>query len=153
MTEHNFERLSWDWGHFTDHNSQQWHDILQLRAAVFVVEQECPYLDPDHKDPTCWHLSVRYQSQLVGTLRAVPPGVSYADCSIGRVSLDPEWRGRQLGREMMQRAIVFTREKWQSPIRISAQAYLQAFYESLGFVTVRGPYQEDDIPHFEMVLS
>ena len=153
MTRKTFESLSWDWSHFNDHNSQQWHDILQLRASVFVVEQDCPYLDPDHKDPACWHLSVRDRGQLVGTLRVVPPGVSYSDSSIGRVSLDLKWRGQQLGREMMEQAITFTQSRWQGPIRISAQAYLQAFYESLGFVSVLGPYQEDDIPHYEMVLA
>ena len=53
----------------------------------------------------------------------------------------------------MTRAVAFNQAMWPGAVRISAQAYLQEFYQSLGFSTVRGPYPEDDIPHYEMLLS
>jgi ElaA protein len=38
----------------------------------------------------------------------------------------------------------------ETNITISAQLYLQKFYEGHGFVTVGESYLEDDIPHIEM---
>ena len=142
----------WRWRHFDNFEARDWHQVLQLRAKVFVVEQNCAYLDPDYKDPLSWHLEAMIAGVTVGTLRAVPPGVSYEDSSIGRVVIDPSHRGLQLGRALMVRGIAFNRAMWHTDIRISGQAYLEPFYQSLGFETVRGPYQEDDIPHFEMLL-
>lgn len=145
--------IRWQWRHFDLMTAREWHAILSLRAAVFVVEQNCPYQDPDQKDPKCWHLQAHVGDQLAGTLRSVPPGVSYTDSSIGRVVIDPSFRGQQLGRELMLRGMAFNRSMWGGPTRISGQAYLQDFYHSLGFRTEHGPYMEDDIPHFEMVLD
>ena len=51
------EQINWRWRHFETMSAAAWHDILMLRADVFVVEQACPYKDPDHKDPLCWHLT------------------------------------------------------------------------------------------------
>ena len=146
-----FEEVSWRWLHFDVMTAREWHSLLALRTAVFIVEQDCPYQDPDYKDEHSFHLIARAQGQVIGTLRAVPPGVSYAESSIGRVVIDPAWRGRQMGRALMQRGMAFNTDRWGGSIRISGQAYLRPFYESLGFETVRGPYQEDDIPHFEML--
>ena len=144
--------LQWRWRHFDLFTAREWHEVLALRAEVFVVEQDCPYQDPDHKDPLCWHLELLEGAALLGTLRALPPGVSYEESSIGRVVIAPSARGRQLGREMMVRAIAFNQSLWPTGIRISGQAYLESFYQSLGFETVRGPYPEDDILHYEMLL-
>lgn len=144
--------VTWQWQHFDQLSAGEWHPLLQLRASVFVVEQDCPYSDPDHKDPKCWHLSGRLNDQLVATLRAVPPGVSYSDSSIGRVVVAPNVRGLQLGRELMKVGIAFNRHMWGGAIRISGQSYLESFYQSLGFQTVSDPYMEDDIPHVEMLL-
>lgn len=91
--------------------------------------------------------------EVVATLRVVPPGVSYEECSIGRVSISRRLRGQRLGLELMKLGMAFCSSKWDSDIRISGQAYLQGFYEALGFVIVRGPYMEDDIPHYEMLWS
>lgn len=145
--------IEWQWRHFDLYAAREWHEILRLRADIFVVEQDCPYSDPDHKDPQSWHLTAIVDGKLVGTLRAVPPGVSYAESSIGRVVISRDFRGRQLGRELMLRGMAFNRSMWGGGIRISGQAYLQNFYESLGFVTQGDAYDEDGIPHFEMLLS
>jgi ElaA protein len=91
--------------------------------------------------------------ELVATLRVVPPGVSYDECSIGRVSISRRLRGQRRGVELMKIGMGFCASKWDTGIRISGQAYLQEFYEALGFVTENGPYMEDDIPHYEMLYS
>ena len=143
---------TWRFRHFDSFETAEWHAVLQLRARVFIVEQDCPYLDPDQKDPKCWHLEGFLGDALVATLRIVPPEISYDEPSIGRVVVDPDLRGQQLGRELMVRGIAFCQDLFPMPIRISGQAYLQNFYESLDFATVSEPYLEDDIPHIEMLL-
>ena len=145
--------FQWRWRHFDLFTAREWHQVLMLRAEIFVVEQNCPYVDPDYKDPQSWHLECKHGDRLVGTLRAVPPGVSYTESSIGRVVISSDYRGRKLGRELMLAGISFNRAMWGGPIRISGQAYLQEFYESLDFATVSEPYLEDDIPHIEMLYT
>jgi ElaA protein len=145
--------ITWRWQHFEAFPSAQWHDVLRLRNEVFIIEQNCPYLDPDAKDPKCFHLTGTVGGRSVATLRAVPPCVSYAESSIGRVVVDPAYRAQGLGWELMRRGIAFNEAFWGTAIRISAQAYLEHFYQTLGFVTASVPYDEDGIPHIEMVRS
>jgi ElaA protein len=146
--------LNWRFRHFDLFSASQWHAMLNLRGSIFVVEQTCPYLDPDGKDPDCWHLEGLLQGQLVACLRIAPPGAVYPELSIGRVAVAPDNRGQGLGREAMVQSVAYSKALWPNAnIRLSGQAYLQEFYHSLGFTTVKGPYLEDDLPHFEMLLS
>ena len=146
------DSLSWRWRHFSVFSGPEWHEVISLRAQVFVLEQSCPYKDPDEKDPHSWHLELFYEQQLIGTLRSIPPGVSYKESSVGRVAVSPNFRHVGLGRDLMLRALDFHRNRWGGNVRLSAQAYLQDFYQSLGFVVIKGPYEEDDIPHLEMLF-
>ena len=145
------EQINWRWRHFDTMSAAAWHDILMLRADVFVVEQACPYKDPDHKDIVSWHLTGHIGDDLMATMRVVPPGVSYDECSIGRVVVPESLRGQRRGVELMQVGIAFCESRWNTGIRISGQGYLTGFYEALGFETIHGPYMEDDIPHYEML--
>ena len=145
------EHIKWRWRHFDTMSAAAWHEVLALRSQVFVVEQECAYQDPDPKDPLCWHLTGHLRDELVAVMRVVPPGVSYDECSIGRVVVPTSLRGQKRGVQLMAVGINFCESRWNNGIRISGQAYLKGFYEALGFETVQGPYMEDDIPHFEML--
>ncbi|MBT6164229.1 MAG: GNAT family N-acetyltransferase [Crocinitomicaceae bacterium] len=130
---------------------------LRLRADVFVVEQDCVYPDLDDKDVQSIHLVAMAENAQPGqpamaTARMVPPGVSYAEPSIGRVVSAQSERGGGLGRELMERAIRICQRRWpRQAIRISAQQYLIRFYEELGFACAGEGYLEDGIPHIEMV--
>ncbi len=147
------KNLVWRFRHFNQFSVAEWHQIMCLRAEIFVVEQECAYQDPDQKDVSCWHLELAHKQELIGTLRSAPRGICYNESSIGRVCVKQNYRGYGLGRDLMQRGIDFNRRHWIGGIRLSAQAYLTSFYESLGFAEVRGPYQEDGIAHLEMFLA
>jgi len=130
------------------------YQILQLRSEIFILEQKCLYQDLDNKDVKSWHLMTYNNEYLAGYLRIVQKGVSYPEVSIGRVIVRQSERRNQLGFKIMTQAIDFIEnELLEKEIRISAQAYLQKFYESLGFVVVSEPYLEDDIPHIEMLRS
>lgn len=136
---------------FNDLTNRQIFQIYQLRAMVFVVEQNCPYLDVDDKDLEAFHLMVYKNEILAGYCRILPPGVSYNEPSIGRVVVRKDFRGRKTGESLMKQSINITRDLFKNQdIVISAQTYLTGFYTSLGFKTEEQEYLEDDIPHIKM---
>lgn len=117
-----------------------------------MLEQACPYPEIDGKDPSCLHLLGTDNGELVAYLRILPAGLSYDEVSIGRVVIKPSHRGKGLGRPMMEQAIAYiTTECKESQIKIGAQAYLEKFYQSLGFEPISEVYLEDDIPHLDML--
>ncbi len=143
----------WQALRFADLGVQGLYDILVLRQAVFVVEQDCPYRDCDGLDAAAWHVLCRRDGQLVAYQRCLPPGTPYRESSIGRIVVAKAGRGLGLGRELVRRGIAFNREHWPGhDIRIGAQARLTAFYESLGFVRAGDNYDEDGIDHLPMTL-
>lgn len=128
------------------------YGVLQLRSAVFVVEQHCVFQDMDGLDPACHHLLGQDASgQLLACARLVPKGLAFAEASVGRVVTAPAGRGRALGHQLMAQACTALTALWGAqPIRIGAQAHLQAFYAQHGFVADGPGYIEDGIPHVEM---
>jgi ElaA protein len=141
--------LTWYERTFDALDVHQLYRILALRQRVFVVEQTCAYLDADGVDQASRHLWAERAGDIVAYVRIVPPGVKYDEVAIGRVITAPEARGTGLGRELMRRAIAAA----GSPIRISAQAHLEKFYGELGFARASDVYDEDGIPHIEMLRA
>jgi ElaA protein len=135
---------------FAELSVAELYAIVELRERVFVVEQNCPYLDADGADRVSRHLWATRDAAIVAYLRIVPAGVKFPEVSIGRVVIAPEARRTGLGRELMERGFAAT---GNVPIRIGAQAYLQKFYTELGFATASGLYVEDGIPHYEMLRT
>jgi len=155
--------IHYGWYRLADLSGSVVHEIIRLRESVFVVEQACAYQEADALDEHAWHLLARVGTDvsqrpehgtLAAYLRVVDPGAKYAEPSIGRVLTASEHRRVGLGRPLMRQAIVRARAV-HGPvgIRISAQCYLQGFYESLGFDVTGQAYLEDDIPHVEMWLA
>jgi ElaA protein len=129
------------------------YEILLARARVFVVEQNCPYLDLDGLDRGSWHLWTAGDDGVVRAyLRVLPPGLKYAEPSLGRVVTSPESRRQGLGRPLLAEGLRRAESLFGPvPIRIGAQKYLERFYGELGFVRASDEYDEDGIPHIEMV--
>ena len=127
------------------------YSVLRLRQTVFVVEQACIYLDTDNRDQQALHMLALEDNQLLAYQRCIPPGTECSHSILGRIVVSPDTRGRQLGRELVKRGIEHNVSRWPaSDIRISAQAHLQAFYGSEGFIAQGDTYLEDGIPHLEM---
>lgn len=150
------ESLAWQCLHFQDLSLLSLYKILQARQIVFVVEQNCVYLDADSVDIQCHHLMAwnKYspESALAAYLRIVPPGVKYEEPSLGRIITTPEYRSRGLGKKLVQNGITTLLSLYPaSSIRIAAQHYLKNFYESFDFQIVSDIYHEDNIPHIDMV--
>ena len=133
----------------------QLYQLLRLRSDVFVVEQECVFLDPDGFDLQAWHLMAHDDSgELQAYARLLPAGVKAVEPVIGRVITAAASRGTGLGHALMRRALLECERLWPTQaMSLSAQARLQAFYASHGFEPVGKEYIEDGIPHIHMLRT
>lgn len=130
------------------------YQILRLRSEVFVVEQDCVYQDVDDKDQIGLHLFISDENKVVAYTRLFSPGLYFESASIGRVVVASENRKDGLGNELMDASIKAIQENFNtSKITISAQTYLQKFYESHGFIKEGNEYLEDEIPHIRMIYN
>lgn len=146
--------LNWTFKSFEELTATELYAVLQLRCEVFVVEQNCVYLDIDGKDKKSFHLMAWQGDDLAAYTRLVPPGISFTEASIGRVLSSPKYRGLGIGITLMQKSIHNTLESYATnKIRIGAQLYLKKFYEGFGFITQGDEFLEDGIPHIEMLLE
>ena len=136
---------------YSELTKDELYRILQLRAAIFVVEQNCAYLDVDGLDQKAYHVLGMVEGRIGAYTRIFKGGDYFKDASIGRVLVSEEARGKDYGRKIMMASLRFIEENWkQKDTVISAQLYLVKFYEDLGFKTVGGEYMEDNIPHIKM---
>lgn len=139
---------------FDELTPPQLYQMMQLRVAVFVVEQDCPYQDIDGLDQTAQHVMRFDGDQLIAYARILPPTESQPHLSIGRVVVAKSHRDQNLGKGLMQFSIQAA-QAWHpgTTIKISAQRYLTQFYQELGFQLKDEYYLEDDIPHQGMILK
>jgi ElaA protein len=143
--------LEWKIKRFTALSTDELYDLLQLRSEVFIVEQNCVYQDIDGKDRKALHLIGTYNAKIAAYARLFDAGDYFDEASIGRVVIGTQYRNKKWGHELMQQAIVGVETHFKTTqITISAQLYLQQFYESHGFVATSEVYLEDDIPHIQM---
>jgi ElaA protein len=143
--------IHWKIKSFEELSANELYDIMRLRSEIFVVEQNCVYLDLDGKDKVALHLYGEFEGKIVAYSRLFNPGISFENASIGRVVVDANYRERKWGHDLMREAIAGIKNHFgESKITIGAQLYLKKFYESHGFVQTSEMYLEDDIPHIEM---
>ncbi|MBR5994965.1 MAG: GNAT family N-acetyltransferase [Eubacteriaceae bacterium] len=128
------------------------YEILRIRCAVFVVEQDCPYQDIDGKDKGAIHVYLKEEDRILAYLRVLDRGVSFSEVSLGRVISTERLKG--YGRMVLQEGIKVARERFSADaIRIEAQVQASGFYEKAGFIREGGVFLEDGIPHIEMILK
>lgn len=146
-------QIKWSFKAFSALNINDLYAMMVLRQEVFVVEQDCPYMDADDKDQKSHHLlGYDVNGDLVAYLRLVSPGISYEEMSFGRIVTSNKLRGKGVGKLLMEEGIRQSELLYgKAANRISAQSYLIPFYQSFGFKTVGEEYLEDDIPHTEML--
>lgn len=143
--------LKWSIKPFQALSVDELYDLLRLRSEIFVVEQNCVYLDLDGKDKVALHLYGEFEGKIVAHARLFKAGISFDNASIGRVVVDANYRDKKWGHDLMREAIAGVLLHFgESQITIGAQLYLKKFYESHGFVQTSEMYLEDDIPHIEM---
>lgn len=146
--------MKFEFKHFNKLALNELYDILKLRAEIFVVEQNCVYNDLDDLDKEAVHMFYKKGNEIIAYSRLLKPGTRFSEYSIGRVVVKQEERGKELGIKMMEEAKQFIFNEWNAQkIKVSAQKYLQKFYENLGFKIVTNEYMEDGIPHIGMENS
>ena len=135
--------------HFNELTTKELFEIYKLRVDVFVVEQKCPYPEVDDADLNAYHIWLQDEEGIEAYARALPPGVTFKEASIGRVIAKKRRLG--LGTKIVSAAIDVVKEKFETTeIKIGAQVYARSLYESLGFQQISKPYLEDGIPHILM---
>ena len=143
--------IKWKIKRFEALSVSELYQILQLRSEVFVVEQNCVYQDIDGKDEKALHLIGEFDGAIVAYSRLFKSGDYFDNASIGRVVIGADYREKKWGHELIREAIAGIKHFFdENKITISAQLYLQKFYESHGFVQTSEMYLEDDIAHIEM---
>ena len=128
--------------------------ILQLRSEVFVVEQDCVYQDVDGKDQKATHIIGKQNNKIIAYTRIFKPGDYFEEASIGRVVVSEKTRNLKYGHQLMIASIKAVETSFSTnKIKLSAQKYLEKFYNNLGFKTVGESYLEDGIPHIAMIKN
>ena len=136
---------------FEELNKAELYQIIQLRIAVFIVEQDCPYPDLDDMDQEAQHLWIEDAGEIVCYFRINPAGQDLQNHHLGRIVTKKSHRNRGLAEVLIKKAIDLVCEKESRDIRISAQCYLEKYYEKFGFIKASEEYLEDGIPHIEML--
>lgn len=157
--------IEWQWSTFSSLSNTDIYAILKARQDVFVLEQACLYTDIDNADQEAWHLLGWYidkgdvdNKRLCAYLRVLPPnetlGIAMTgEPSIGRILTVEEFRGQGIGKQLLRRGVESTRKQYPHySIKVSAQVYLQNFYQGFGFEIISRPYNEDGISHIDMRL-
>ena len=140
---------------FSDLTLDELYDLLKLRQEVFIVEQDCPYLDSDGLDQDSLHILGYLNESIVAYARILPKGIQYENyAAIGRVVSSQTIRKQKVGSQLFDFALkkcidIFPND----PIKLSSQVYIKQFYASFGFVEKGEPYLEDDIPHIAMTYE
>nr|WP_284431813.1 GNAT family N-acetyltransferase [Rugosibacter aromaticivorans] len=118
-----------------------------LREAVFVVEQGVPLaLEWDEFDAASRHVvACDSAGAVIGTGRLLPDG------HIGRLAVRADWRGKDVGRAMMERLLEeAVQQEQQQMLLLHAQTQAVGFYEKLGFAAEGAEFMEAGIPHRRM---
>ncbi|TQR21489.1 GNAT family N-acetyltransferase [Psychrobacillus vulpis] len=144
--------MTWKLLKFDEFDVRRLYEVLKLRVDVFVVEQNCAYPELDSYDEKSLHLMYIEEDEVVAYCRLIPDGDKYDKCSIGRVIIKQKARGTGMARKLMHRAIDEAENAWNvDTIKLSAQSHLQDFYGSIGFIKNSEEYDEDGIPHVDMI--
>ena len=138
--------------HWEELSKDDLYSLLQLRTAVFVVEQDCPYQECDGVDKVAFHVLICEDDSLIGTSRIIPKSDDLI--SLGRIVVKKEKRVEGFGKLLMKTSLDYTISNLKpQKITMSAQTYLISFYSSFGFQTRGEEYLEDNIPHIRMELE
>ncbi|MBC0745716.1 GNAT family N-acetyltransferase [Escherichia coli] len=145
--------IDWQDLHHSDLSVSQLYALLQLRCAVFVVEQNCPYqdIDGDDLEGENRHILGWHNGTQVAYARILKSDDELQPVVIGRVIVSEALRGEKIGQQLMSKALESCTRRWpEKPIYLGAQAHLQNFYGQFGFIPVTDIYEEDGIPHIGM---
>ena len=110
------------------------HPCERIRLMVFVAEQGVPKAEEiDDLDPVSTHF-VAWDE----------------DGKIGRLAVLKPFRGRGVGRVLMEAVLNYAKKEGLQTVRLNAQTHARTFYEALGFKAEGDVFEECGIPHIKM---
>lgn len=137
---------------FCELSNLELYQILKLRVDVFVVEQNCPYMELDNLDQHAVHVWLADENEIQAYLRVMDRDVESEHVSIGRVVSAK--RGCGLGSRILSEGIRVAKSHFGADtIYLEAQVYARCFYEKHGFRQISEEYLMDGIPHVSMLLE
>ena len=138
---------------FDELKPRELYEILKARAEIFVVEQECAYLDIDGMDYESTHVFFKSESGKVEAyLRLFVKDETENVVQMGRV-LTLE-HGKGLGGKLLHEGVEIAKNRFYAKkIYIEAQTYAIGFYAREGFAVRSEEFLEDGIPHVKMELE
>ena len=139
---------------YQDLEIDELYAIMALRAAVFVVEQNCVYQDIDDKDKLAIHVFGFVEGKIIAYSRLFNKKEYFKETSFGRAVVELTNRGKGIGDMLVEKSLLTIKEKYkEQKVKISAQAHLVNFYKKHGFKTIGKEYLEDGIPHIAMLAN
>ena len=134
--------------HFNELSNRELYEILKTRQEIFIIEQNCPYMDIDDLDLDAMHIfSMNEEGRVTSCLRVFMKDENTAQ--IGRVVTLVHGEG--LGGKILHEGVRVALEDYQAEkIYLEAQTYAIGYYEKEGFRVISGEFDLDGIPHVEM---
>ena len=138
--------------HFNELTIDELYAILRLRVSIFVVEQNCPYMELDNLDQEALHVWLEDENGIEAYLRILNREVENEHVAIGRVIAVK--RNCGLGSRILSEGIKAAREMFAADkIYLEAQTYAKGLYEKQGFQQISDEFFLDGIPHVKMILE
>ena len=135
---------------YNELSTDELYEILRLRSAIFVVEQNCAYQDMDHADQRSIHLWLEDNEGIVAYGRVVEKGVFLPEVAIGRIISLVRRKG--LATQIVKKGIEIAQQEYQADrIMLEAQVYARSLYEKCGFRQCSEEFLEDGMPHIKML--
>lgn len=122
--------------------------IRMVRFAVFVEEQGVPAENEmDERDKVCIHaLTFNENGEPIATGR-----LDYGNGGkIGRVAVLAQYRGKGLGKEIMNQLEQAAKLKGLKEVKLNAQTSALDFYRKLKYQEEGDEFMEENIPHMIM---
>jgi len=137
--------------HFTELSNRELYEILKTRQEIFIIEQNCPYMDIDDLDLDAMHIfSMNEEGRVTACLRVFMKDEKTAQ--IGRVVTLVHGEG--LGGKILHEGVKVALDLYKAEkIYLEAQTYAIGYYEKEGFRVISGEFDLDGIPHVEMERS
>ncbi len=137
---------------FSELTTEELYRLLRLRVSVFVVEQNCPYMELDDRDQDALHVWFEDRDGIRAYLRNLNAGAVSEYVTIGRVIAVKRRCG--MGSRILSEGIRIAKEALGAEIiYVEAQVYAKGMYEKKGFRQISEEFLEDGIPHVKMLLD
>lgn len=132
-----------------DISSDIYKDALDLRTAIFIIEQNISVSDEiDSLEDQCTHIVCYIDNQPVGTCRLYFK-TDYV--KIQRVAVSKQYRKQNIGKQLLDFAQKFAINKGYHTFKLGAQNTAIPFYEKLGFTICSEEYLDANIKHHDMI--